>query len=216
MQTAIEQKRVSPNRLMLEGKRFGHVIAKEYLGHSRWLCVCDCGNTVIGTVGKLKDGRRRSCGKCKFRYDHKIHGGYKTRLWRIWDGMKARCNNSNAPNFKNYGGRGIKVCKEWLTSFDSFREWAFSNGYANNLTIDRINNDQGYNPTNCRWVSLKAQANNKRTNHLLTYNGESKTISQWSESTGLSWNCIKKRIDAGWSVERTLTTPVRENHRRAV
>lgn len=216
MSTDIKQKKFSPHRLNLEGVRFGHVVAKEYLGNSRWVCICDCGNSVIGTVARLKDGRRRSCGKCSFRYvNHGTHKGYKIRLWQIWDDMKTRCNNPNSHNYKHYGGRGIKICSEWL-NFSAFREWSLSHGYADNLTIDRIDNEKGYSPDNCRWVTFKEQANNKRTNHFITYNGETKTIGQWSEATGLTWACIKRRIDAGWNIEKALNTPSKGKPRKAV
>lgn len=210
MNTDIKKQKSSCHRLMLEGMRFGHVVAQEYLGNSKWLCLCDCGNTAIGTVKHLLDGGRRSCGKCKYRYaNYGTHKESKTRLWRIWDDMKTRCNNPNARNYKNYGQRGIKICPEW-SDFSEFRSWAYNNGYSDGLSIDRIDVDKDYCPGNCRWATMKEQGNNKRNNNYLTFNGETKTIMQWSEEKHMLWATLKGRLKAGWSIEAALNTPVKK------
>lgn len=120
------------------------------------------------------------------------HGGRYTRLYRIWQNMRTRCNNPNATHYSIYGGRGIAVCDEW-DDFVSFREWALSHGYCDTLTLDRINNDCGYSPQNCRWVSEKTQANNKRNNHNLSRSGIDGNITCVSEQFGVSRNVIKRR-----------------------
>lgn len=133
--------------------------------------------------------------------------GKKKRLYHIWLSMRERCNNKNHVQYANYGGRGIKVCKEW-DDYLSFKEWALSNGYCENLTIDRVDNDKGYSPDNCRWATAKEQANNRRSNHLLTLNGETHNIEWWAQKTGLPRHAIDGRIRRGWSDCEILTTPL--------
>lgn len=126
--------------------------------------------------------------------------------------MKARCTNPNASEYAAYGGRGIVVCEEWAKSFESFMEWSMNNGYSEELTIDRIDPDGNYEPSNCRWIDLKAQENNRTNNRLITFNGETKTLMQWAETLGVYSGTLFYRLKAGWTVERALTTPVR-NHK---
>ena len=140
----------------------------------------------------------------------------KNRLYRIWAEMKRRCENSDRPNYRNYGGRGIKVCQEWKNSFETFREWALNNGYSDELSIDRIDNGGNYEPSNCHWVTDKEQANNKRSNKLIAYKGEKRTLAQWCEMFGLDYSVVYMRlyrnhssfeeaIKKGNKVERKLT-----------
>lgn len=126
--------------------------------------------------------------------------------------MKTRCNNPNAPPFRLYGGRGIKVCDEWLHDFPAFRDWALNNGYSDELTIDRIDNSRGYSPDNCRWTTYKVQANNNRHNVTVTVNGQTGTISEMCERHGIeNPHLIYDRITRlGWSAERAFTTPPRK------
>lgn len=131
-----------------------------------------------------------------------------SRLKRIWTNMKTRCNNPNVQSYKNYGGRGITVCDEWTNSFLSFEFWAKSNGYNDSLTLDRINNNAGYCPDNCRWVTPKDQSRNMRKNVLLEYNSEIKCISAWAEEYNMDPSTIRKRIRLGWDVKSIFETPV--------
>jgi hypothetical protein len=138
------------------------------------------------------------------------HGGKYTRLYHTWKKMKERCNNPNCKAYKDYGGRGIKICDEWNNDYVSFREWAMNNGYNDLLTIDRIDNNNGYFPQNCRWVTAKIQNLNRRTNHYLTFNGETKTISEWADITGINSATIGFRINhLHWPVDKALTQKVR-------
>lgn len=138
-----------------------------------------------------------------------VHGQTKTRLHKIWESMHARCEYKKHPYFSDYGGRGIAVCKEWK-EFVPFRDWAMANGYSGNLTIDRKNHDGDYTPDNCRWATMKEQQNNKRSNHLVTLNGETHTITEWAELLSIKKTTIKERLKCGWTDEEALTTPVRK------
>lgn len=136
------------------------------------------------------------------------HGLKNTRLFSIWSGMKTRCYNSNSPQFKNYGARGIKICDEWLTDFMNFYNWSMSNGYSDNLTLDRIDVNGNYEPNNCRWVTSKVQANNRRTNKLIEYNGEIKTLMEWCEYHGINYKTVRDRLKRGWAIDKALKYPV--------
>lgn len=155
-------------KIEMSGKRYGRllVVSESHKGRGGfyWNCICDCGSetTVLGT--DLRRGHTKSCG-CYNREMSEVkntkHGLNGTRISRIHQNMKARCNNPNNTHYHNYGGRGISVCEEW-SSLSSFSEWAFSSGYNDSLTIDRVNNDKGYEPSNCRWISKSEQSYNKR------------------------------------------------------
>ena len=126
------------------------------------------------------------------------HGKYKTRLYRTWSRIKTRCYNKNFQHFKHYGGRGITVCDEWLHDFMAFYDWAISNGYADNLTIDRIDVDGNYEPSNCRWITNEEQQNNRRNNIHLTYKGKTQTITQWANELGIKRDLIERRYHRGY------------------
>lgn len=140
-----------------------------------------------------------------------IHGdarrGNFTQLYNSWRGMKGRCNNKKNKRYSNYGGRGIVVCEEW-NEFINFKEWALNNGYQPGLTIERIDVNGNYEPSNCCWATNKEQANNKTNNHFLSFDGETLTINQWAEKLNIQRGVIKDRLRWGWSVEDALTTPV--------
>ena len=131
-----------------------------------------------------------------------------TRLYRTWCGMKTRCYNPKDRKFHCYGGKGITICDEWKNSFVSFAEWAVNNGYEEHLTIDRIDVEKGYEASNCRWVDIKTQENNRTNNHWLTYNGETHTLAEWADITGIRRHTIDQRLKYGWSVEKALTYPL--------
>ena len=136
----------------------------------------------------------------------KTHCMKGTKLYNTWHGMRDRTRRKSHPQYKNYGGRGIKVCEEW-NDFNTFYKWAVKSGYKEGLTIDRIDNDDGYNPKNCRWATRKEQANNKRNNHILTYNGESHNIEEWAKILEMTRGTLVNRVRRGWSMEEIFNTP---------
>lgn len=193
----------------LTGQRFTRLVVIERAenancGRSMWRCRCDCGNEVCVIGQNLVRGRSRSCG-CWF--EDRKHMESHTRLYRIWTGMKTRCGNPKHHEYYNYGGKGISVCDEWKDSFQAFHEWATESGYADGLTIDRIDNEKNYCPENCRWATYKQQANNRTQNHLVTYNGKTQNIAQWAEELGINRVTLQARINRyGWDIEKAMTT----------
>lgn len=148
---------------------------------------------------------------------NKPHYSYKDnrRLWDIWKHMRERCDWEGHKSYVDYGGRGIRVCDEWEESFQAFAEWAYANGYDDDApymvcTIDRIDNNGDYEPSNCRWITMKEQCNNRRTNKLITFNGITKTLSAWANETRIPSDTIARRLKMGWSAEKALNTPVKK------
>ena len=173
-----------------------------------YLCECDCGKKCVVERNQLRFNQVNSCG-CLKAIAKTTHNQYNTRLYRIWSNMKNRCINTKVKCYKRYGGRGIKVCDEWL-KFKPFYQWAINNGYQDNLSIDRIDVNGNYEPSNCRWITLFAQANNKRNNHFITHNNETHTLAEWSRITNIKARTLSKRItNYGWSIEKALTTKVK-------
>jgi len=176
---------------------------KSVYNKRRWECLCVCGNKTESTTGDLRGGHKKSCG-CLLRETRSknstIHGYCGTRLHGVWRGMRQRCNNPNNPGYKNYGGRGVKISPEWKT-MKKFGKWALENGYKEYLTIDRIDNDGDYSPENCRWATVKKQANNRRSNRWIEFEGETRTIYDWSKKTGIGHKLLAYRIEAGWPME---------------
>lgn len=138
-----------------------------------------------------------------------IHGMCGTRIYRIWAAMKHRCNYPKAINYQNYGAKGIKVCEEWENDFKAFHAWAMANGYSDDLTIDRVENDKGYSPDNCRWATPKEQQNNTSYNNLCTHEGLTLNITQWAELLGVPRMVLYNRKRRGWDDSRIVTTPCR-------
>ncbi len=190
------------------GKKFGRLTVLDDTGERKsgcivYKCLCECGN-VKNINGKLlRSGETKSCG-CLNYDNHFKHGKRHTRLYNIFSKMKTRCYKTYDTHYKDYGGRGIKICDEWLNDFMSFYNWAYENGYNDTLTIDRIDNNKGYSPDNCRWVDMKTQNNNTRNNAYYTYNGKTRTLKQWAEEYNLNYAKMKNRRRLGWNIENIL------------
>lgn len=205
----------------IAGQRFGKLVAISRGGTSPhgaalWICKCDCGNTVVKRGASLRACHTLSCGclhdelsSQRIAKMNTVHDLSKTRLYKIWTDMRKRCVNSKHWAFNRYGGRGITVCEEWQ-EFIPFYEWAMENGYEEHLTLDRVDNNQNYSPSNCRWATRKEQANNKSNTVLCRLHDMEYTISQLSDISGISRNTLYNRIFVyGWSVEKAVSVPVR-------
>ena len=202
----------------LTGKKFGKLTVIERAenrgNETFWKCKCDCGNTKKINGSKLKNGHTKSCGCYKKEISHaykgnnslinKTHGMSESRLYRIYKKMYRRCYKPQTKYYCNYGGRGIKICQEWLDDFMNFYKWAMENGYSDELSIDRIDNNGNYEPNNCRWATRKEQANNTRKTVFLTYKGETKSASEWSKITGIRQDTITMRKRKGLTDEECL------------
>lgn len=157
------------------------------------LCRCQCGNTKEIVFYSVKKGLTKSCG-CIQKEATTKHGMYDQPLYKIWGAIKARCNNPKHESYLHYGGRGIKMCEEWVADFNTFKKWAMSNGWKRGLQIDRKDNYKGYSPDNCRIVTRKINCNNTRKNILIEYNGESKTLSEWADALRINYYTLRNRL----------------------
>ena len=169
---------------------------RDKYNHLRWVCECECGIVKEVTGSSLRRGESRSCGCLKNELQSERnfkHGESDTRLYKIWGGIKSRVSNKNDTTFEHYGGRGIKICDEWI-EYVPFRDWSLSNGYTDELSIDRIDVDGNYEPSNCRWISMEKQMSNMTTNNLITYKGRTKTLTEWSDSLGIKRSTLSSRI----------------------
>ena len=201
----------------LRGQKFGRLLVLDPVGRDKqgyvlWKCKCDCGNWKIASSKYIGQGTY-SCGCLnKERRLAKVtrHGMSRSRLYTVYCSMWQRCTNPNAHEYENYGGRGIKVCDEWK-DFNAFAEWALANGYNDAIesrkyapTLDRIDVNGDYEPSNCRFVTMKIQQRNRRSNRLITHNGETHCMSEWAEIAGVPYGTFIKRIYAGWPMESAL------------
>jgi len=213
-------------KIDLTGRRFGrltvlHDTGERKHGNVVWHCRCDCGNEVNVVGRSLTSGNTTSCG-CYNRErvveantTHGMSGQEKTYpVYVVWKSMFWRCENPNHKQYKDYGGRGIKVCDEWRNPV-VFIDWALANGWRKGLSIDRIDNNGNYKPDNCHLVTAKEQARNRRSNHLVTFNGRTQCLTNWAEETKIPRSALYTRINKRhWPVERVLTEPIR-GHKHA-
>ena len=198
----------------LTGSRFGRLVVlhrDRKKNGTMWICKCDCGAVKTINGISLKTGRTRSCGCLQSELTSKrcrVYDERDKRLRSIWRGMKERCFREGSNSYPLYGGRGITVCHEWEKSYASFRSWAESSGYSENLSLDRIDGDKDYCPSNCRWVTAKEQSRNTRRNVFLTYKGEKRTIAEWAEITGINRSTLADRKRRGWPDCDCIEIPV--------
>lgn len=173
-------------------------------GTAKWECLCSCGHKFTTDGTSIRAGRTKSCG-CLSRFgggNRMRNGEHKTELYKIWQGMRDRCGNPNNKKYRLYGGKGISVCERW----NDFRMFAIDMGDRPfGFSIDRINGDKGYSPENCRWATAIVQANNTSANKIISANGQSMTLSEWSRRTNIKANTILYRIRRGWPIEKAIS-----------
>lgn len=193
------------------GMRFGRLTiltqgSRCNAGKVRWVCVCDCGKQTQPNTQGLRSGKAKSCG-CwsheKIQAINKANFNPAKRERGIWHHMVRRCYDPKFVHYKYYGGRGLEVCERWKNSFENFLA---DMGMSEGREIDHIDNEKGYSPENCKWVTRLENANNRRNNHFVEYLGERLTIAQWGRKTGLGGPTVSHRLCRGWSIERALTT----------
>lgn len=201
----------------LIGKRFGRLVVleatdKRISGDIVWKCKCDCGNITYVSTGNLeaKEHFTASCGCMRIENSTK-HNLSKEKLYKKLVAIKGRCKNQKDKNYYRYGGRGITLCEEWdgEHGFENFYKWAIEHGYRDELTIDRIDNNKGYFPENCRWVTQQVQMNNQSGNRFVTIDGETHSLTEWSRIKGINIGTVRDRLKRGWSEYDALMKPVR-------
>lgn len=202
-------------KIDITGQKFGRLTVLKHT-HSNsdkkccWDCVCECGNMTNVSGKSLRNGNTKSCGclgreiRIKSNTTHGYCTGGKTSEYQIWRSIKERCLNSKNKKYSDYGGRGIIICDRWKDSFQNFID-DMGVRHNKNLSIDRINNNGNYDPTNCKWATWIEQQNNKNNNRILEFNGKSQTVAQWSRELGVPHQRINQRLFRNWSIERTLT-----------
>ena len=220
----------------LTGERFGRLVvierAEPYIsptGHKceRWLVRCDCGKEKIVMRGHLCGGATVSCGcyhSDEVRKRNTTHGCTNEKLYAIYRGIKVRCYNPHHGDYKKYGGRGISMCDEWRNNYQAFRDWAFQNGYREEIlpngrskwTIDRIDVNGNYEPSNCRWITIQEQANNKSNTYCIEHNGKKQTIAEWARELGIPYTALHDRIlRNNCDFEKAMRTPYKPlRHRK--
>lgn len=197
----------------LTGKRFGSLTVisqakSSKSGRAMWLCRCDCGTEKIILGSSMIQGKTKSCG-CS-----QVKPPYSKRLKNVWWNIKRRCYDERSDSFVNYGARGIGMCDLWRYDFYAFQDWAFQSGYDEHApqgvcTIERIDNNKGYSPDNCRWATAREQANNRRNNFNVTFYGKTKTVSDWARELGLDKTTLLFRLkNKMWTTEEAMTVPV--------
>lgn len=194
------RKKGDPYKLDLAGQKFGEwVVSSRKIGN-RYLCFCSCGKEKMIQSSTLKRGTSKSCG-CKGKDWCRKHGMEGTLTYSTWAGMKARCNNPENNLYKNYGGRGIKLCEPWNRFVNFLNDMGEK---PPGKSLDRIDPNGDYSPKNCRWATPKMQSRNQRNTIYLEYNGERRPMAEWAEIMGIKRKVMEYRIREGWSVEEAL------------
>lgn len=182
-------------------------------GQRLWLCKCDCGNTIVKSTNALHEKKRHSCGCLRRNHPNNTrHGMCYTRINSIYRKMKQRCLSPYDYRYKDYGGRGIKICDEWLgrEGFRNFYKWAMENGYTDELTIDRIDVNGNYEPSNCRWATNLEQSKNTRKNVRATYRGKTMILKDWSRELGIPYETLRRKFHKyGQSIEKVVAEEIK-------
>ena len=191
----------------LIGKKFNMLTIISYIkkgkyNHTYFVCKCDCGNTTEIRANHLLNDNQYSCGCIRTKYKNSIIG---TAIYNTWNRMIHRCYDVKNQKYKRYGKRGIKVCDEWKNNYDNFYKWAINNDFQIGLSIDRIDNNGNYEPSNCQWATRKQQMNNTSRNRYITYNNETHTLAEWCEISGVKYGTASSRLHRGKSIEEALT-----------
>ena len=199
---------------MPTGTRFGRLTVLEEAERRtrrQFRCKCDCGGVSVVALEHLRSGHTTSCG-CVRQGNNRTHGLSHLPEHSVWCGMVKRCVNPNAKGYKLYGGRGLTVCERWKESFNAFYT-DMGPRPSPKHSIDRVDNDGNYEPSNCRWATRSQQQRNMRNNQLLTHQGQTKCVSEWAEEVGIRQQTLRSRVCNGWSIGRALTEPVRKRRK---
>lgn len=188
----------------------------------RFACECECGNSRVVSLNSLRTGNTKSCGCLHSETSSAngktctTHGMTQTKLYNIWRGMKKRCFVLSNPSFKDYGKRGISVCSEWLGECGStnFIEWALSHGYREGLSIERVDVNKDYSPQNCTFIDIGMQGDNRRNSKRIAYNGKVMLLKEWADALEMNYGALKRRLQIGWSIEKSFTTPIAKRVKR--
>lgn len=211
-----------PKRINIKGERYGRLVVikslKDKNGKTRWRCRCDCGQVKDTGTHQLRGGNTRSCGcltreRLNAKPTRRTHGYTGIPEHVVWKGMRARCNNENHAAYKNYGGRGIKVCKRW-NKFSNFLA-DMGKRPSSKHTIERTDNNKNYEPSNCEWVTRKVNCDNRRDTVVLTFKGRIQSLTKWAEEYNIKNTTVHNRLKLGWTIKAALSTPVKQYRRRA-
>lgn len=186
-------------------------------GEATWLCKCECGTIREISGTSLRSGNSRSCGclrkevsaRLQFKHGAAV-GNVFTPEFRVWRSMIDRCRNKNSKNYFRYGGRGITICERWKVYLNFLEDMGPRPSLKH--SIERKNNDKGYEPGNCKWATAQEQANNRRTSRTITWQGKTQTLAQWERETGIDQDTIGMRLVRGWTVEEIMTIPLKGKH----
>ena len=194
------------NFIDLTGQKFGCLTVIRQGARKRnritWHCICECGKSVDVLSNSLLTGSTKSCGcyqrqraaEAQWKHGEAVRSAPTARLYNIWTNMRVRCNCNTYRDYADYGGRGITVCQEWNESYDAFKSWALANGYSDDKTLDRRNNDLSYTPENCRWATILQQENNRRSNRYITCDGVTHTIAEWARIFNINYYTLYSRL----------------------
>jgi hypothetical protein len=195
--------------VLAPGQRFGRYVVVRREDCRSWVCQCDCGTIKTVYGASLVKGKTSGCIKCRPKpVGSFTHGCEPLSLYQVWLGMRDRCRNPRSDSYERYGARGISVCPEWDSDFVPFRDWALAHGYRKGLTIDRVDNNSGYRPCNCRWATVAEQSINKRSTRRVEYRGVLTPIATLAQAHNIPIETLYGRIRNRWVIEDALSLPV--------